>query len=70
MRAAGLPLDDLIQGEIMISIENIIRQLFINAEIVRELVQPISDEQAHWKPNEETWSMKEVMEHVYNEERD
>lgn len=53
----------------MISIEKIIQQLTANAEIVRGLVQPISDEQAQWKPNAETWSMKEVMEHVYNEER-
>jgi len=33
------------------------------------LVQVVSDEQAQWKPNPETWSINEVMEHVYNEER-
>ena len=53
----------------MINIEKIIQQLTINAEIVRALVEPISEEQANWKPDEETWNMQEVMEHVYNEER-
>ena len=53
----------------MIQIEEIIRQLTTNAEAIRALVQTVSDEQALWKPNPETWSMKEVMEHVYNEER-
>jgi uncharacterized damage-inducible protein DinB len=53
----------------MINIEEILRQFTSNAQAVRALVQTISDEQAQWKPNPETWSMKEVMEHVYNEER-
>jgi hypothetical protein len=53
----------------MINIEEIIRQLTGNAEAMRALVRTISDEQAQWKPNPETWSMKEVIEHVYNEER-
>ena len=53
----------------MIAIEEIIRQLTGNAQAMRALVQTISDEQAQCKPNPDTWSMKEVMEHVYNEER-
>jgi hypothetical protein len=53
----------------MIKIEKIIRQMMANAEAIRSLVQTISDEQAQWKPDPETWSMKEVMDHVYNEER-
>lgn len=53
----------------MITLEIITRQLTANAEAVRALVQTISNEQAQWKPNPDTWSMKEVMEHVYNEER-
>jgi hypothetical protein len=53
----------------MIKIEEIIRQMAANAEAIRSLVQTISNEQTLWKPNPETWSMKEVMEHVYNEER-
>ena len=53
----------------MINLDEIIRQLTSNAEAIRSLAQSISAEQAQWKPNPETWSMKEVMEHVYNEER-
>ena len=53
----------------MISIEEIIRQLTANAEAMRGLVQTISEEQAQWKPSAETWSMMEVMGHIYNEER-
>jgi uncharacterized damage-inducible protein DinB len=53
----------------MINIDEIIRQLTGNAEAMRALVQTISDGQAQWKPNPDTWSMKQVMEHVYNEER-
>ena len=53
----------------MINIAEIIRQLTGNAEAWRALVQTFSNEQAQWKPNPETWSVREVMEHVYNEER-
>jgi hypothetical protein len=53
----------------MIDINEIIRQLAGNAEAMRALVQTVSDEQAQWQPNPDTWSMKQVMEHVYNEER-
>jgi len=53
----------------MINIKDIIRQLTGNAQVMRALVQTVSDEQAQWKPNPETWSMRQVMEHVYNEER-
>ncbi len=53
----------------MINIQETIRQLASNAQAMRALVQTIPDEQAQWKPNPDTWSMKEVMEHVYNEER-
>ena len=53
----------------MITLEDVIRRMRGNAEATRALVGTISDEQAHWKPDADTWSMKEVMEHVYNEER-
>ncbi|MBE0696829.1 MAG: DinB family protein [Anaerolineaceae bacterium] len=53
----------------MINMAEIIRQLGVNAEAMRTLVRTISDEQASWKPAPETWSLKQVMEHVYNEER-
>jgi hypothetical protein len=53
----------------MINMDDIIRRLSNNAEAIRALVQPLTEEQAQWKPAPDVWSMKEVMAHVYNEER-
>jgi len=53
----------------MNNIERIINQMSNNVAAFQALVQPIPAEQAGWKPDSETWSLKEVMEHVYNEER-
>ena len=52
----------------MINIDEITRHLTANAAAIQALVQGISDAQAQWKPNPETWCLKEVMEHIYNEE--
>jgi hypothetical protein len=32
-------------------------------------VQTVSEEQAHWKPGQASWSLSEVLNHLYNEER-
>lgn len=53
----------------MIVISEIIRELTANAAAVRALVETTSDEQSQWKPDSETWCLKEVLEHLYNEER-
>jgi hypothetical protein len=53
----------------MIEIHGINRQLSVNAQAIRRLIESISVEQAGWKPDSETWSLQEVMEHLYNEER-
>jgi len=53
----------------MINVNEILRQLSVNAQALRHLVESISDVQAQWKPDAETWSLQEVMEHFYNEER-
>ncbi len=53
----------------MINLTEIIRQMTDNAQVIRAFIESVSPEQAQWKPNPETWSLKEVMEHVYNEER-
>jgi hypothetical protein len=53
----------------MINIEEIIQQLTSNAEAIKALLKTISEEQALWKPGPETWSLQDVIEHVYNEER-
>lgn len=53
----------------MIDLLEAIRQLTANAEAIRALAQAFPVEQAHWKPSPDTWAMKDVLEHLYNEER-
>ena len=43
-------------------------QLQTHADAIRSLAQNISDEQAHWKPDPESWSVLEVLCHLYDEE--
>lgn len=53
----------------MINLQETIHQLAANAEAIRALAQTFSDEQARWKPDQENWSVQEVLTHLYNEER-
>lgn len=50
--------------------EQIITQLANQAEAVRSLVQGVSAEQARWKPAADAWSILEVVNHLYDEERE
>jgi hypothetical protein len=45
------------------------RQLAGNAEAIRALLTNCSDAQARWKPDPESWSIQQLLEHLYNEER-
>ncbi len=53
----------------MMTLDEIIRQLSANAEAMRAMLGSISEPEAQWKPDPESWCLREVMEHVYNEER-
>lgn len=46
------------------------RQLARNAEIIRSALAGVSDEQGRWKPMPEDWSILEVINHLYDEERE
>jgi hypothetical protein len=46
----------------------LMQQLAKQAKAIRALVQPISDEQACWKPSPEDWSVLEVVNHLFDEE--
>jgi uncharacterized damage-inducible protein DinB len=48
----------------------IIEKLEGNASTFKSLLENISDEQAHWKPAPEKWSLLEVTNHLYDEERE
>jgi hypothetical protein len=41
-----------------------------HAEMIRTLVQSVSTEQARWKPDPASWSILEVVNHLYDEERE
>lgn len=43
-------------------------QLARSAELVRNLVWDCSTSQARWKPDRDTWSVLEVINHLYDEE--
>lgn len=43
-------------------------QLRANAERIRALVQNVSAEKARWKPASDSWSILEVINHLYDEE--
>ena len=48
----------------------IIEKLEGNAFTFKSLLGNISDEQARWKPAPEKWSLLEVINHLYDEERE
>ncbi len=41
-----------------------------NAERIRLLATSVSDEQARWRPDPDSWSLLEVVNHLYDEERE
>ena len=45
-------------------------QMTSNARRIRALVEGVSDEQACWKPDSASWSILEVINHLYDEERE
>ena len=50
--------------------QQIIGHLHVNGEVFKYLFKNISDEQARWKPAADRWSLLEVVNHLYDEERE
>ncbi|MBO9392542.1 DinB family protein [Caldilinea sp.] len=50
-------------------IEHFAQQMLADAERIRVLVQGVSSDQARWKPDDISWSILEVIGHLYDEER-
>ena len=48
----------------------IAHQLARNAETIRHLMDGIDEQQARWKPTDADWSIVEVINHLYDEERE
>jgi len=53
----------------MIDLDEITRQLAASAQAIQALARVVPDQQADWKPDPQTWSLKEVMDHLYLEEQ-
>ena len=51
-------------------LDNFTAQMTNHAETIHNLTLGISDELARWKPNPESWSILEVINHLYDEERE
>lgn len=54
----------------MIDIDDVIRQLAANAETVRTMVEGLPEERALWRSAPGKWSILEVVNHLYDEERE
>ena len=51
-------------------VDGLILQMAGNAGRVRAVVQDVSDAQARWRPNAASWSILEVINHLFDEERE
>jgi hypothetical protein len=51
-------------------IERITAQMADNAARIRALAQNVSEQQARWKPDPKSWSILEVVNHLWDEERE
>lgn len=54
----------------MLTLELALAQLTHSAQAIVALAQAASEEQARWKPAPEAWSILEVINHLYDEERE
>lgn len=50
--------------------EGLVGQLIVNSERIAALAAGVSAEQAQWRPAAESWSVLEVVNHLYDEERE
>jgi uncharacterized damage-inducible protein DinB len=56
--------------EVHMNRQQIIAHLTVNGDVFRHLFENLSDEQARWKPGANKWSLLEVINHLYDEERE
>ena len=50
--------------------ERLMQTMAANAERIQVMVGGVSQEQGRWKPDSESWSILEVISHLYDEERE
>ena len=54
----------------MLTLSNVIDRLSVNATVIASLFRGVSELQVRWKPDAEAWSLLEVINHLYDEERE
>ena len=54
----------------MLDLNQIIERMRANAAAIAALARDLSDAQARWKPAVDAWSLLEVVNHLYDEERE
>lgn len=54
----------------MVNAESFIRELELGVGMVTALLEGVSAEEARFKPTPDTWSILEVLCHLYDEERE
>jgi hypothetical protein len=54
----------------MVEVKQFTSGLSNNAAVIRSLVQDVGEAQARWKPEAQAWSILEVINHLYDEERE
>ncbi len=54
----------------MVDLERFTIRLSRNADTIASLVQGVAQAQARWKPDSQAWSILEVINHLYDEERE
>lgn len=52
------------------NVDDMIAQMSLQAGRIRALADGVSDEHARWKPDDDSWSILEVVNHLYDEERE
>ena len=50
--------------------EYIIKNIAANADVFKALFKDVTEEEAVWKPSPEKWSLMEIVNHLYDEERE
>lgn len=54
----------------MINLAEYGNRLAAGANVIVELLQPVGEEQALWRPSPESWSLVEVINHLIDEEKE
>src|SRR5215213_9635492 len=54
----------------MLALNHVINRMRANAAAIAALAHDVDDAQARWKPSAEAWSLLEVVNHLYDEERE